>query len=116
MKKWYFDIDPFEAVEGFEFNFQGGSETKKYKHLCKITEVILQRKLSYSWKYENYTGNTLVTFELFPQDDKTLLKLTHQGLDSFPSDNPDFAKENFAQGWTHIIGESLKDFLENKEN
>ena len=28
--------------------------------------------------------------------------------------NPDFAKSNFAEGWTHIVGTSLKDYLANR--
>ncbi len=51
-------------------------------------------------------------FQLFPEGEKTRLKLTHTGLETFPAINPDFAKENFAQGWEHIIGKSLKEFLE----
>ena len=112
MKEWYFDVNRFEPVVGFEFQFSGGSEEKKYLHLCKITEVIPEKKLSYSWKYEDYEGDTLVTFELFPQEEQTLLRLTHTGLESFPAGNPDFAKESFAEGWTHIIGKSLKEFVE----
>jgi hypothetical protein len=40
------------------------------------------------------------------------LKLTHDGLETFPQNNPDFAKKNFATGWTEIVGESLKKFVE----
>jgi uncharacterized protein YndB with AHSA1/START domain len=112
MKHWYFDIDDFKPVVGFEFHFTSGSEQKTYLHLCKVTEVIPERKLSYSWRYENYPGNSLLTFELFPEGDKTRLKLTHEGLDSFPKDSKDFAIGSFTAGWTHIIGTSLKDYLE----
>ena len=58
-------------------------------------------------------GNSFVTFELFVEGSKTRLKLTHEGLDTFPKSNPDLAKENFVEGWTSIIGTSLKKFLEN---
>jgi hypothetical protein len=40
------------------------------------------------------------------------LRLTHAGLETFPA-NKDFAKENFVQGWTDFIGNSLKNYLEN---
>ena len=111
MKKWYFDLAEFKPETGFEFQFEGGTETKKYLHLCKITEVIPGKKLTYSWRYDGYEGNSFVTFELFPEGEKTRLKLTHAGLETFPA-NPDFAKENFVQGWTDIIGRSLKEYLE----
>ena len=117
MKLWYFDLPDFKPEVDVEFQFMGGpSEDRQYKHLCKITEVTAGRKLAHTWRYEGYPGDTLVTFHLFDEGAQTRLKLTHEGLDSFPSDNPDFAKENFAEGWTMIIGTSLKEYLEKKYN
>src|SRR5437868_10790444 len=92
MKQWYFDIKEFEPRVGFEFQFYGGSEEKRYLHLCKITEAIMGKKLAYSWKYKDYPGESSVTFELFSEGNKTRLRLTHEGLESFPTDNPDFAR------------------------
>lgn len=112
MKQWYFNIASFKPEVGFEFTFDGGSEDKTYKHLCKVLEVITNKKLSYSWRYKDYEGNSIVTFELFDEGDKTRLKLTHTGLETFPRNNKDFARESFTQGWTHITGTSLKNFLE----
>lgn len=51
-------------------------------------------------------------FDLFATESGTRVRLTHDGLDSFPKDNPDLAAENFAAGWEHIIGFSLRNFLE----
>ena len=112
MKQWYFDIAEFKPEVGFEFQFEGGKEDKCYLHLCKITEVIPRKKLQYSWRYDGYEGNSFVTFELFAEGNKTRLKLTHEGLETFPISNPDFAKENFVEGWTYLIGTSLKEFAE----
>ncbi|HLK28573.1 MAG TPA: SRPBCC domain-containing protein [Puia sp.] len=112
MKKWYFDIADFKPEVGFEFTFNGGSEQKTYVHLCVVKEAIPNKKLSYTWRYEDYQGISLVTFELFPEGDKTTLKLTHEGLESFPQDSPDFARTSFEQGWTYIVGKSLKEYLE----
>ena len=111
MKQWYFDLKEFKPEVGFEFEFEGGTEEKSYTHLCKITEVIVGKKLTYSWRYKDYEGNSFVSFELFPEGDKTRLKLTHTGLETFPA-NPDFRKENFAAGWSDIIGRSLPEFLQ----
>jgi uncharacterized protein YndB with AHSA1/START domain len=111
MKKWYFDIAQFEPRVGFEFTFEGRSDDKIYIHLCRITEVIPGKKLSHSWRYEGYPGLSHLTFELVPEGDKTLLKLTHKGLETFPQDNPDFARESFVGGWNHIIGKSLPEYL-----
>lgn len=112
MKEWYFDLEEFKPEPGFEFQFVGGKEDKPYLHLCKITEVVVGKKLTYSWRYDGYEGNSFVSFELFAEGDKTRLKLTHTGLETFPANNPDLAAENFATGWTQIIGSSLKDFVE----
>ena len=112
MKQWYFDIENFKPEVGFEFQFEGTNEEKTYLHLCKITEVVAGKKLTYSWRYDGYEGNSFVTFELFSEGDKTRLKLTHEGLETFPMNNPDFAKKNFVTGWTEIIGSSLKEFVE----
>ena len=116
MKQWYFDLAEFKPEVGFEFQFTGGTKDKSYLHLCKITEVIERKKLAYSWRYDGYEGISFVTFELFDEGkDKTRLKLTHEGLETFPANNPDFAKKNFAEGWTGIIGKSLKKFVEEQE-
>ena len=114
MKEWYFDIAVFKPEVGFEFQFTGGTEEHSYLHLCRITEVIPYKKLAHTWRYDGYEGNTLVTFELFDEGEKTRLKLTHEGLETFPADNPDFAKANFEGGWNYIIGTSLKSFVEKK--
>ena len=113
MRNWYFDLREFKPETGFEFSFSGGpSEDNQYLHLCKVTEVIPEKKLTYSWRYDGYEGISYVTFKLFPEGEKTKLKLTHSGLETFPADNPDFAKKNFAAGWKEIIGTSLKKYLE----
>jgi uncharacterized protein YndB with AHSA1/START domain len=112
MKAWYFDLKEFKAEPGFRFSFTGGKEDRQYLHLCEVIDVIPNKKLSYTWKYDGYTGESKVIFELFPEGEKTRLKLTHEGLETFPAaDNPDLAKENFAQGWTGIIGNSLKEYI-----
>ena len=113
MKKWYFDLADFKAEKGFKFQFLGGPEDgKQYLHLCEVTEVVPGKKLTYSWRYDGYAGNSFVTFELSEQGDKTLLKLTHKGIETFPKENPDFAIGNFAEGWKHIVHTSLKEYLE----
>jgi uncharacterized protein YndB with AHSA1/START domain len=112
MKQWYFDIAEFKPEIGFEFTFIGGSEEKTYIHLCKITKIEPGKLLQYSWRYQDYPRNSFVTFELFPEGNATRLKLTHEGLETFPQDSKDFARESFAGGWTYIIGTSIKEFVE----
>jgi len=112
MKKWYFDIADFELEVGAIFHFDGGTEEKTYVHICEILEIVPLQKLKYSWKYKGYPGISFVTFELFPIGDITKIKLTHEGIESFPRDNPDLVKDNFVGGWKFLIHESLKDYLE----
>lgn len=112
MKKWYFDLAEFKPEVGFEFTFTGGTPEKQYLHLCRITEVVPEHKLAYTWRYDGYTGNSLVTFELFAEGEETRLVLTHAGLDTFPADEPGFNINNFKEGWTYITGTSLKNYLE----
>lgn len=113
MKLWYFNLEVFEAKIGFKFEFMGGPEDGiQYKHVCEITELIPESKLTYSWSYEGYEGISFVSFELFDENGKTRLKLIHSGLESFPESNPDFAIHNFEEGWNHILSISLKTFLE----
>lgn len=113
MKQWYFDLPEFRAEVGFKFTFAGGpSSERQYVHLCEVTEVVPGKKLSYSWRYEGYAGDSLVSFEILPQGEKTLLRLTHAGLHTFPSDNPDLAKHNFEAGWDAIVNQSLLEFVE----
>lgn len=111
MKEWYFDVSDFKPEIGFEFHFTGENEGRTFLHLCKVVEVIDERKLKYSWQYKDYEGLSFVTFELFAEGDKTRLKLTHEGLETFPAVK-DFAKESFEAGWNYIIGTSLKDYVE----
>src|SRR6266542_358216 len=111
MRRWYFDLKEFKPEVGFEFEFTVEHEGVKYCHLCKITEVIPQKKLAYTWRYKGHEGDSLVTFELFADGDKTRLKLTHEGLETFPK-TPSFARKRFMEGWTQIIGSSLNEFVE----
>ncbi len=110
MNKWYFDVPDFKPEVGCKFQFEGGTEDRRYMHLCEVLEVIPMKKLKYTWTYEGYPGVSYVTFELASVGDKTKVTLIHDGLESFT--NPDFKRENFQGGWKYLINESLKAHLE----
>src|SRR5207302_6093343 len=99
MRQWYFNLKQFKAEVGFEFEFVIEHEGTTYHHLCKITEVIRQKKIAYTWRYKGQPGDSLVTFELSPDGEKTRLKLTHSGIETFPK-TPAYARKNFENGWT----------------
>ncbi|MEO3403201.1 SRPBCC domain-containing protein [Mucilaginibacter sp. CAU 1740] len=111
MKQWYFDLADFKPEVGFEFEFTGGDDKQQFLHLCRVTKVVDGKLISYTWRYDGYEGESEVTWELFPEGEGTRLKLTHSGLETFPALDS-FKKENFAMGWTHITGVSLKEYLE----
>ncbi len=114
MRQWYFNLKQFKAEVGFEFEFVVEHEGTTYHHLCKVTEVIPHKKIAYTWRYKGHEGDSLVTFELFADGNETRLKLTHQGLETFPK-TAAFARKNFEAGWTAIIDSELKQFLEGKQ-
>ena len=114
MRQWYFDLKEFRPEVGFEFEFVVEHEGNSYHHLCRVTEVIPQKKIAYTWRYKDAPGNSLVTFELFGEGEKTRLRLTHEGIESFPK-TPAYARKNFEAGWTAIIGSELKRFVEEEK-
>jgi uncharacterized protein YndB with AHSA1/START domain len=114
MRQWYFDLKEFRPQVGFEFEFVVEHEGNRYHHLCRVTDVVPEKKIAYSWRYKGEPGDSLVTFELAPEDDKTRLKLTHTGIETFPK-TPAYARKNFEAGWTAIIGSELKEFVEKKQ-
>ena len=113
MRQWYFDLKEFKAEVGFEFDFVVEHEGNRYHHLCRITEVMPEKKIAYTWRYKGQPGESLVTIELFSEGEKTRLKLTHTGIETFPK-TPAYARKNFEAGWTSIIGTELKQFVERK--
>lgn len=114
MRQWYFPtLIEFEPEVGFETAFDVEMDGKIFPHIWKVAEVVPGKKISYEWKFGGYPGNSLVTFELFTENEKTRIVLTHARLESFRGDiHPDLHPDNFVQGWTYFIGEALKQFVE----
>jgi uncharacterized protein YndB with AHSA1/START domain len=112
IKEWFFPIKEFKPEIGFEFQFDGGKDDVRYRHLCKITELIPGKKLTYSWRYEGFAGNSFVSFELFDEGDHTRLRLTHEGLETLPISRPGFLNGYYIPAWEEMVSISLKQFLE----
>lgn len=111
MRQWYFKLDDFKPEVGFTFEFSGQSDCGDYVHFCEVTEVEDGRKITYSWSYKDYEGMSHVSWELFPEGDKTRLVLTHTGLETFPP-LKDFTRDSFTGGWTYFVHDALRKFLE----
>ena len=110
--EWFMAIDGFAPEEGFEFTLVAENKDKRYIHLCRVTEVIDQRRLAYSFRFQNAGGITYVTWELFPEGKKTRLRLTHEGLEVIAHAGPEYGRANFEQGWTEFLDERLAAFLQ----
>jgi uncharacterized protein YndB with AHSA1/START domain len=114
MRKWYFDIADFKPVLGHEFSFVAGDGNKQWLHLCRITEVSEGKVIAYDWRYDGYSGNSNVRFELTPEKEKTRLRITHTGLESFPQEVKELHVGNFEKGWQSFMEEGLINYLAGK--
>ncbi len=111
IKQWFMDFEDFKPEIGSKFHFTAkDNDQVSWLHRCVVKYVIPLKKLAYSWRYEGYEGDTLVTMELFDEGDETRVKLTHSGLSNLAK-IPAFARENFAAGWTKLIGTLLKNYV-----
>jgi len=113
MQQWYFEmLETFEAEVGFETSFLVMVEDRKYTHQWKVTEVVPYQKIVYDWIIKEYDGVSYSMFELSEKDDGTQLTITSVVTKAFPSDIPEFKRESGVQGWTYLLGDRLKSYLE----
>lgn len=110
IRKWFCEFKNFEAVVGREFEFTADDKGVSYLHHCQVTGVIPEQRLAYTWRYTGYTGDSLVAFDLSSEGSKTRIRVTHTGLETFPQISA-FAKGNFEQGWTALVGTLLPQYL-----
>lgn len=110
LRKWFFNVTGFEPKVGYKFEFKGESDCAEYNHLCEVTEVVEGEKLTYSWAYENWEGQSYVTWELIPDGTGTRVVITHRGVDTFPK-HKDFTAGSFTEGWTYFLEKALEKFL-----
>lgn len=119
MKNWYFEISNFEATEGeiFDFiiSFTDEDGEHNFRHLFKIMKVVPCEKLQHTWEHPGHSaGTSMLTWELFPEEESTTVVLTHEGAESFLDEGSKyFAEESYTAGWTDIL-QGLKNFLENE--
>lgn len=112
MKKWYFEnIPDFRPIVGFKTQFNVASTNRDFFHYWKITKVIPFKKITYEWTYEGIEGVGIVTFDISTEHNTTVLRLTSEGLDSFPEDIPEFSHESCSGGWNYFIKERLTTYL-----
>lgn len=111
MREWYFEIDAFEPEVGFRTEFDVKCGGRTFRHLWRITDVVSEGRIAYSWAYREYPGEALVVFDLFQQGQQTTLRLTSTVIDAFPQNIPEFNRESGVAGWAYFIQQSLPQFL-----
>ncbi|MCB2195645.1 MAG: SRPBCC domain-containing protein [Bacteroidetes bacterium] len=115
MKQWFFEnIPEFKPEVGFKTQFNVNAGERNFLHLWRILEVVPEKSIVYDWRYKEYPGQGIVKFELSETGGQTKLKLTNEGLESFPDHIPEFTHESCHAGWNYFIKEQLKAFLEGK--
>lgn len=115
MIKWFFEnIPDFKPETGFEVVFDVHSESRVFSHRWKVTEVIPNKRIMYTWRYELYKGDSFVTFELFETGNQTLLRLTSTITEDFDDHIPEFLRESCMAGWEYFIKERLHSYLSDK--
>jgi uncharacterized protein YndB with AHSA1/START domain len=116
MTQWFFEnIREFEPVTGFETDFIIQSNDRVFPHLWKIIEVIPQKKITYDWRYEGYSGTSIVEFDLVDTGEQTKLILTATVTEDFDNNIPEFQRESCEAGWNYLIKGRLMSYLTLKE-
>jgi len=111
MKEWYFpQLQKFEPLVGYQFHFD--DDSNEYHKEWIVTRMEEGKRFAHSWDYKGYPGRSEVVFDLFEEGNKTTLRVTHTGLESFPN-HPHFKRERFESGWDNLLGHNLKHLLEN---
>ncbi|MEL7498782.1 MAG: SRPBCC domain-containing protein [Planctomycetota bacterium] len=118
MVQWYFEeIPAFQPSVGFETSFVIENDGRTFTHRWCVTQVIPRESISYTWRYDEYpTSDGSVTFELIPQTNRTLVRLTCEGIETFPDDVPEFHRDSCLAGWEYFIKDRLKSFFETPLN
>jgi uncharacterized protein YndB with AHSA1/START domain len=110
LTNWFPDQAILEPKIGGKMKFSFFKTDSEYRQMDyfpegTITEIIPNKKISYTWQEPNIPGfpNTVVTWELEKmEDNKTRLKLFHTGF------KPDETAKKHNEGWSHFLGQLIK--------
>jgi uncharacterized protein YndB with AHSA1/START domain len=111
MSKWFFELHEFKAELGYEFQLIGEKDGKKYPTSCKIIEVVERERLLFTWRYDDFPGEQLVSFELFDMGESCKFRVTHSGLENMLADQDEFDIEDTIDGW-EVLTQQLKQLVE----
>lgn len=112
LKKWYFPVQDYAFEEGKEFSFYESDDSHLFLHRCKFISIIPQRLIEYTWEHPSHSkGISILKWETEPQDEKTLVRLTHSGIENFADGGAAFSKTNYEMGWNAIVKTTLRNYL-----
>ncbi len=112
MRQWYFEpIDDFRPEVGFETQFDIETGGRIFRHQWKVIKVVPGESITYTWRYEGFSGLGSTEWKLSKTDEGTKLVLIWTGIESFPQDIPEFTWESGKAGWEYFIQQSLPSFL-----
>jgi len=112
MKIWFFEImEDFKAEVGFETKFLLTNDGRNFTHVWNVTEVIPYEKITTIWTFEEYDGDSFVSFILEQKENGTELTLHSEVTKSYPDDIPEFKRESGVEGWKYFINQRLSDYL-----
>jgi len=109
--KWLMPPENFKPETGNEFKMMGNNKGVSIPHVCKIVEIVPEKKLTYTWAVEDMLSDTLVTYELEDLGDKTNLTLTHSGWDKVTLVKSPATRDDYNNGWEQVIP-GLKKYVE----
>ena len=113
MRQWFFDnIPSFRPEAGFKTRFDVSSGDRIFPHEWRVVDLIPEKMLKVNWQYTGYEGDSNVIFELSEQPSGTLLRVTNEILASFPEDIPEFTRDSCFAGWTYLLKDRLKAYIE----
>lgn len=112
LKKWYFPVEGYVFEEGKEFTFFESEDSHMFLHKCQFLAIVPQEKIEYTWEHPTHShGISRVRWKLEKLDNKTLITLTHYGVENFADTGVNFARENFERGWNAIVKTNLRNYL-----
>jgi len=110
INKWFMVTEDFDTTPGAKFHI--GKKKDGSNHIkCTLTEFIPEKKISYTWDVFEPPVETLVTYEIEPDGDKTKLTLTHSRFELVAADEREQSVKDHTGGWSHFMNK-IKEYIE----
>lgn len=87
-------LKDFKPTIGFKTTFELSFQNKTFVHSWLVTSVEKSYKISYIWRFDNYTGASNSSFLLKKTSTGSQLSLIIKILEDFTADVPEFKRKN----------------------